>query len=232
MTYEAPDFTKDAFTCPHCNVYAHMRWSLLRPTLDLPELALFQASCQRCDDSSLWLCQNQGNELVTIIFAHREGKAAPPHGRAVRIFPTDCQAPMPNSDLPDDCLEDYMEARSIAELSPRGAAALLRLVIQKLCKHFGEPGKDINSDIGSLVQKGLPKKLQEALDVVRVVGNEAVHPGEIDFQDDAEVVFVLFSLINLIVEKMITEPKEYAAIYQSLPAKKIAGIEQRDKPKT
>lgn len=128
-------------------------------------------------------------------------------------------------------MQDYLEARAIEAQSPRAAAALLRLIIQKLCKHFGEPGKDINADIGRLVQKGLPKQLQEALDVVRVVGNEAVHPGEVDLEDNPEIVYTLFRLVNLIVEKMITEPKQYSDLYQSLPTKKLDGIAQRDKPK-
>jgi hypothetical protein len=90
------------------------------------------------------------------------------------IFPSALPAEPPNLDLPNDIIDDYEEAREIANKSPRGAAALLRLAIQKLCKHLGQPGKNINDDIKALVAAGLPPKVQEALDIVRVVGNDSV----------------------------------------------------------
>jgi hypothetical protein len=56
----------------------------------------------------------------------------------------------PNADLPEEVIRDYDEARSIVDLSPRMAAALLRLAIQKICIFLGEPGKKIDDDIASL----------------------------------------------------------------------------------
>jgi hypothetical protein len=135
----------------------------------------------------------------------------------------------PNVDLPPDILRDYDEARSILDASPRGAAALLRLAIQKLCAHLGEAGKNINDDIASLVKKGLDKRVQQALDIVRVVGNDAVHPGQIDLRDDRDAATKLFGLVNLIAEKMITEPKHVEALYGSLPEVKRQAIEKRDR---
>ena len=96
------------------------------------------------------------------------------------IYPFNGSAPLPNPDLPEDIKEDFEETRNIVELSPRGAVALLRLAVQKLCKELGEKGEHINTDIKNLVSKGLPEKMQKALDSVRVVGNNAVHPGQID----------------------------------------------------
>lgn len=136
-----------------------------------------------------------------------------------------------NPDMPDDVREDYQEAASIVYQSPRGAAALLRLAIQKLCKHLGEPGENINADVGALVAKGLDTHIQEALDAVRVIGNESVHPGEMDLKDDRETAVALFGLVNLIVEDMISRKKRISAVYSKLPAAKLKSIKDRDAKK-
>ena len=72
--------------------------------------------------------------------------------------------------------------------------ALLRLALQKLCKELGEGGKDINSDIANLVKKGLRPSIQKALDIVRVTGNESIHPGVLDMKDNRDVALKLLSL--------------------------------------
>ncbi len=131
--------------------------------------------------------------------------------------------------MPDEIAADYNEARQVLNDSPRSAAALLRLGIQKLCKHLGEPGKNINDDIASLVKKGLPERVQQALDIVRVVGNNAVHPGQIDLKDDAETAGSLFELVNIIVDVMISEPQRIKELYEKLPESARKAVEDRDK---
>lgn len=116
----------------------------------------------------------------------------------------------------------------ILDLSPRGAAALLRLGIQKLCQHLGETGENLYHDIAALVKKGLDVRVQRALDVVRVIGNNAVHPGHIDLRDDRATAEKLFGLVNLIAERMISQPKHVQELYESLPEGARKAIEKRD----
>ncbi|WP_460367272.1 DUF4145 domain-containing protein [Pseudomonas sp. Tul1A2] len=137
-----------------------------------------------------------------------------------------------NSDMSEDIRRDYEEAGSILNQSPRGAAALLRLAIQKLCKELGQPGENINEDIKSLVAAGLDARVQQSLDAVRVIGNSAVHPGKIDIRDDRATAEALFKLLNLIVDKTISEPKHIKEIYESLPQNLREAIVKRDTPKS
>jgi len=146
------------------------------------------------------------------------------------VVPASGGAPLPNPDLPTDVRADYEEANAILTASPRGAAALLRLAVQKLCKVLGESGENINADIAALVKKGLPVMVQQALDVVRVVGNNAVHPGQIDLQDNPAIAASLFTLVNLIADDRISRPAQVKAMYDSLPDEQKQAIARRDNP--
>ena len=145
------------------------------------------------------------------------------------VYPRSKIAIQPNNDLHDHIRALFEEAREIVGASPKGAAALLRLSIQHLCKELGQSGDNLDADIGALVGKGLDPLVQQALDIVRVIGNESVHPGEIDLNDDRDTAIKLFELVNLICEQMISHPKKIAALYAGLPPNKLQGIEQRNK---
>jgi len=94
---------------------------------------------------------------------------------------------------------------------------------------LGEKGENINHDIASLVEKGLPVEIQQALDIVRVIGNNAVHPGELDIKDDLPTALSLFELLNQIAESMISQPKRIKELYAQLPESQRKAIEERNK---
>ena len=147
------------------------------------------------------------------------------------IVPSEAPVPPPHPDLPESCIHDYEEARQIVAASPRAACALMRLALQKLMAELGEKGKNINDDIGSLVAKGLPVMVQQALDFCRVIGNNAVHPGEIEINDTPDVAHNLFSMLNFIIEDRIAQPKRIESLYLQLPEGARKAVESRDGPK-
>ena len=119
--------------------------------------------------------------------------------------------------MPSSVRTDYEEADAILAKSPRGAGGLLRFAIQNLVIELGEKGSNLNDDIGNLVKKGLRVEVQQGLDIVRVIGANAVHPLQMDLRDDHETCDALFALINMIVEDCIARPKATEALYHHLP---------------
>ena len=252
-----PTLGKASFTCPHCGAIAHQSWYKVRPYLldkdhapvvpspdilekieqeesldeetkeryrihftkvlagklyfdhaDYADLEsevgnLWISNCFSCNDSSVWVYDRL-------------------------VFPARKSALVPNTDLPDDIQADFVEAAEILDLSPRGSAALLRLCIQKLCRHLGKGGENLNADIAALVKDGLDERLQRSLDIVRVIGNNAVHPGQINFTDDKGTASRLFRLVNLIADRMISQPKHVDELYDDLPPTAREQIEKRD----
>ncbi len=217
IPYSEPELNKDAFNCPHCNAYANFMWRVLDVFngSEIETIAFSAAKCGRCKEWTIWT-----NEDKTI--AYGTGVVG------YLIYPLKLTSPLAHKDLPETCKSEYEEARSVFPFSTRAAAALLRLCIQKLCKELGEGGSDINKDIGNLVKKGLDSRIQKALDIVRVTGNNAVHPGVMDVKDDKKLVDKLFKLVNMVVEEMITKPNEINGLYEKLPEKSKEAIEKRD----
>ena len=144
------------------------------------------------------------------------------------VYPNEKIDIQPNVDMPEHVKALFDESREIVSGSPRGAAALLRLCIQHLCIELGGKGKNLDTDITELVAKGLNPLVQQSLDVVRVVGNNAVHPGEIYIDDQKSTAIELFSLVNIICEQMISQPKKVEALFERLPKEKKDYIKQRN----
>lgn len=206
--YTPPAWKSSAFNCPYCKAYANQIW------FDL----------YTYDESYKTFKDNQG----TMVCFCTHCKEYSIWHQYKMIFPESLEIESPNIDLNVDVQKDYLEAASILQKSPRGAAALLRLAIQKLMAQLGEK-ENLNTAIGNLVKKGLPVRVQQSLDALRVIGNEAVHPGELDLRDDQATAEQLFKLVNFIAEKMITEPKEIETIYGKIPENKKQQINERDK---
>ncbi|HWP25275.1 MAG TPA: DUF4145 domain-containing protein [Xanthobacteraceae bacterium] len=251
-----PQLGANSFTCPHCGAIAHQTWYRLflvsyekgnapsMPALEVigiiehdrnvPNKAskieyfekklakilflrlhkehtytkselenLYTSLCYSCGQFAIWVADDL-------------------------IYPLQKIAIQPNQDMPSEIRTDFIEAAAIVDQSPRGAAALLRLCIQKLMVFLKQKGKNIDDDIGALVKQGLDSRIQKALDVVRVIGNNAVHPGQIDLRDDKATAMKLFDLVNLIVEAMISTPKHIEEMYRALPENARKAIEKRD----
>ena len=222
--YSPPKAFKSAFNCASCGAYAQQTWYGL-------------GAAKIPDDADL--DPRVRDALATaiprkLVPNHFGSECA--HCRVMAIWwkddviwPRIGVAPRPNQDMPPDSRRNYEEANSIVNDSPRAAAALLRLAIEELCVRLGAKGRTLNDRIGYLVNEGLSPRIQRALDVVRVTGNQAIHPGHIDMQDDVSTALSIFPLVNLITEEMISRPNRVNKLYEEVPTAIRASIEKRDK---
>ncbi|WDE01479.1 DUF4145 domain-containing protein [Thalassomonas actiniarum] len=201
--YYPPKFNSKNFHCVHCNVYSAQEWSYLEYKGTTTHSGFDLCTCKHCGKESFWYGERM-------------------------LIPTEAPVSPHHVDLPDSCIDDYNEARDVLARSPKAAAALMRLCIQKLVAELGEKGKNINDDIGALVNKGLPVEVQQALDYCRVIGNNAVHPGELNLDDDPNIAHSMFEMVNFIVEDRITKPKKIAELYKILPEGALKAVERRD----
>lgn len=206
--YEPPATDKDGFNCPHCNAYAHHHWQKINWRKRAGSVQVengMMSRCQRCGRYSLWA----DDEMV---------------------FPKKSPAPLPHEDMPDEIQQDFEEARLVVEESPRAAAALLRLAIEKLARRLtGDDDQYLHTQIGTLVEEGaIDERVQKALDAVRVIGNESVHPGQLDVDDTRETALILFELVNTIVDLTIARERTIDETFSNLSEDQLKGIENRD----
>ena len=220
-SFVAPSYRAPLFTCPHCNTKASMEWHFLSP-LNVRMLADGKAPhwsaavCAGCKEQSIWGVRSSLPAAAAYGEEHQMCWPA-----------TKVGSPL-SADLPPEIEKDYEEARSVGAASPRAAAALLRLCIQRLCILLGEPGDNINADIASLVKnKDLNPRAQRAFDSVRVIGNNAVHPGQLSDAELDSAVPLLFQVVAFMVEDLITT-KVIDAAYAMVPQSKKDAIAKRD----
>jgi hypothetical protein len=210
-----PGYKKESFACPRCGAFAGMEWNSL--LLNRNEYASVAFSiCAACSKPSVWI---DDVEDISRFRAElpMQGLLG---GRQTLIFPLECVAPQAEDDMPADVKVDFEEARLVFTHSPRAAAALLRLCVQKLCQELLGKKGDIHKQIGELVDKGLPSRVLKAFDTIRIFGNESVHPGTVNLNDTPDVALALFSLLNMAVRHCITEEKELEAIRALTPEAK------------
>lgn len=242
----APEFQSEKFQCPHCRVVSQQKWFDVDSARDAANtianevfyhhrgriqhfhqdvisefLKHLQIANDRHmqefvpDDFSVATCSSCGRFSLWV--------------NGSIVYPKQVSVDPPNEDMEEKIKALYLEAAQIVVDSPRGAAALLRLALQLLLKQTGKSGKNINNDIKELVSEGLNQRIQQALDLLRVVGNNAVHPGKIDLDDSPEIALKLFHVINFIANEMLTKPKELDLLYEELvPDETKQHIEQRD----
>ncbi len=135
------------------------------------------------------------------------------HSQATRMA-----IPPASENMPVEVRTMYEDARNV---SPRSASALLRVACEDLCRMRRIPrGKDgFYGTIQNLREReGNSPLLADALDAIRITGNDAVHGNPTDYDVPAEE---LFRLVNIIVDEW-SNIDAVASVYGALPDRKKA----------
>lgn len=106
-----PSFRKKSFCCPLCDVVSQQIWAVSES--NNPYTCVDCASCGSCHKYSIWFDKKM-------------------------IYPKKLTAPLAHAEMPDSVKKLYEEARQISNDSPRSAAALLRVTLEKLTEELGE----------------------------------------------------------------------------------------------
>ena len=207
ITYYPPEYEKEEFNCAHCKVFAHQIWSKLGVSdlfkVYLPSDLLTVSKCKHCNKWSIWIEESL-------------------------VYPAQITVEDPNDDMPDEVKKLYRESAQVLSISPRAAAALLRLGLQILLGAVGGDGKNINDDIKKIVALGVEPETQRALDILRVFGNSGAHPGEIKLDEDPDLVHKMYGLMNYVTDRLITQKNQINELFEGLPEGIKDQIESRD----
>lgn len=234
MFYKEEERISKGFTCPHCGAIAAHSFKVEGINTGADERSsglivynvLIISTCQSCNLNSLWLKQGIDTYLPSF---HTSNDSNNDKEFENLIFPVKItDLPTPNIDMPNNVLKIYTEACLVLQYSPRSSIALSRLAIEQLVDFLGANGKNLNDKIGDLVTRGLPVTIQQMLDSVRVIGNNAVHPGQIEIEGNIDLAISLLKFINLIVDSQISQPKAIQATYDLIPNSYKESIERRD----
>ena len=205
--YVVPKVDANAFHCPHCQSYSDQHWDSLTVSLGGGRYTNNDnyrvGHCRHCEDFTIWK-------------------------KKLMVYPQNGSAPLPNPDMPELIMNDYNEARCVMDRSPRSACVLLRLCVEKICNEKVDGTGDLNEKIGKLVAQGLDKRIQDAMDSVRIIGGQAVHSLEMNLRDDVDTATKLFKIVNYISEWAYSREKVINEIFDTVPESKKNAIDVRD----
>jgi hypothetical protein len=143
------------------------------------------------------------------------------------VWPKGATSPEPKLDALPDVPQENENVNQTLDASPRGAAVLLRLATEKLCKELGETEQGPRPTIASPLQEEVDARVLKALEAIRIIESNAMPPDYVGVRDDRATAETLSGLVNLICEKMMIEPRHLQALYTRVREGAQSAIEQR-----
>lgn len=196
--FKAPSANLDAFTCAYCGAYAQQSTHEVRciNKLNVYRTRVLFDRISGSSELCLKQCQFCGKDHL---FDSEYN---------ILLYPKKSSAPPAQEDMPEEVLALYKEAASIVSDSPSAACLLIRKALEVLLADLTKE-TNLNKMITVITEdatKPWAKPLTPLLTSIRLIGNDAVHPREINRADNEQTALTLFSFLNICVDQLISQP--------------------------
>lgn len=213
-------FQQPSFVCPHCGTLSQHIWSPMHTRNSKGAVLQMQEPVTVAGQSPpTWSASLCTVSTCRRYCLWRKQELMYPLANAAGL-------PLPNAAMPDAVRGLYEEAVVVFGVSRRAGAALARATLEALLRHIDPDAGKANLDERMARMEGrLSTTLWDTLDLVRHVGNKALHvsgvPDEavvlvLDNEDD-EVGPALFEIINDVVDETIVKERKRARLAELIP---------------
>jgi hypothetical protein len=204
--------------CPHCGVSIHFEemGRKLIYRYDKPEKAglgvqLIHSFCPQCDEMIVIIKEGKYVEAEIIT----EEEEIIDVSREEIVYPKTLFPKILDSSIPKKLKEDYLEAYSVHDVSPKASAAISRRLLQHILREAYKIKKgSLDKEIDEFIHLGsIPSHITDAVDAVRNVGNFAAHPlkntntGEIVEVEPGEAEWLL-EVIDALFDFTFVQPQK------------------------
>lgn len=196
------------YKCPYCGEYSVDNESKLKQTgvlsfaLNSADIFWKMMRCANCGEISFSLSGVSNKWSRNIVYSY------PPMN--AKVFPNYVPAAIHN---------DYLEASSILQHSPKAAATLARRCLQGMIHdYWGIKEKNLNAEITMLKGK-IPTSQWNAIDALRKLGNIGAHmEKDVDriIDVDPQEAEKLLKLIELLVDKWYVARHDEETLLQEI----------------
>lgn len=190
-----------SFNCPFCEHSFPLigaTYSCYESSFEFSDTHAWDIPPENCIRTNFYKCPNCGKISITLNGVNNDFS-----GIFINVYPNSLAKQFPDY-IPKSIREDYEEAYSILNLSPKSSAALARRCLQGMIRDFhGIVKKRLIDEINAL-QDVIPASQWKAIDAIRSIGNIGAHMEKdvniiIDVEpDEAEK---LLKLIELLLDK-------------------------------
>ncbi|MGD0613769.1 MAG: DUF4145 domain-containing protein [Anaerolineales bacterium] len=164
--------------CPHCKVAVHEAWILVGDgavTFDESEATGIQyLICPECNAPIIEVVSGPVEDDGDFVLDENDH---PVITDEKIVYPNSSEIGL-SEDIPDKYKEDFIEALTLVNQSPKASAALSRRLLQSLLTEVAKiNGGPLSKQIEEFCsRKDIPSIIAESVDAIRQVGNFAAHP--------------------------------------------------------